>query len=228
MQCSHAGLTGIRLSHDDSPSPAVTASLIALRDRLNSKFPKGLTDCVLGYRTLTVFFEPAELSRETLLGAISDLDSKLGVASNKSQYSSRTIELPVWYAEESGQDLSTVAERSGLSVAAVIELHSSTAYNAYATGFAPGFCYLGEVSEQLEMPRLGTPRRAVPPGSVAIADRQTAVYPSRSPGGWHLLGRCPLPLFDLEQTPPGLISVGDQVSFKPISRDEFLSMGGRL
>ncbi|MBT3460236.1 MAG: carboxyltransferase domain-containing protein, partial [Halieaceae bacterium] len=99
MHCSYAGLTGIRLSHDDSPSPAVTASLITLRGRLNSKFPKGLTDCVLGYRTLTVFFDPAELSREALLGAIDDLDGKLGDTSDGNPYSGRTIELPVWYAE---------------------------------------------------------------------------------------------------------------------------------
>ncbi|MDG1065544.1 MAG: 5-oxoprolinase subunit PxpB [Luminiphilus sp.] len=228
MRWSYAGLTGIRLSYDDSPSPAVTASLLRLRDRLHTKYPKGLTDCVLGYRTLTLFFDPAALSRETLLAAIEALDDDLDAMSDFRQDSGQAVELPVWYAEESGQDLPAVAERSGLSVDAVIALHSSISYTAYATGFAPGFCYLGEVSEQLEMPRLRTPRRAVPPGSVAIADRQTAVYPSLSPGGWHLLGRCPLSLFDLEKSPPGLITVGDQVSFRPISRDEFLSLGGTL
>ena len=224
MHWSYAGLTGIRLSYDGAPSASVTASLLDLRDRLTKQYPKGLTDCVLGYRTLTLFFNPTELSREALLAAIGDLDNIVG----SQQCAGRAVELPVWYAEESGQDLAAVAEHSGLSVQAVIELHSGNQYTAFATGFSPGFCYLGNISEQLDMPRLQTPRRAVPAGSVAIADRQTAVYPAVSPGGWHLLGRCPLPLFDLEQSPPGLIAVGDQVSFKPITRDEFLSLGGTL
>lgn len=224
MRWSYAGLTGIRLSYDGSPSSTVTASFLDLRDRLTNQYPKGLTDCVLGYRTLTLFFNPAELSRETLLAAIGDLDNIVG----SQQCQGRSVELPVWYAEESGQDLAVVAEHSGLSVEAVIELHSSSQYTAFATGFCPGFCYLGNTSERLEMPRLQTPRRAVPAGSVAIADRQTAVYPTVSPGGWHLLGRCPVPLFDLNKSPPGLIAVGDQVSFKPITREEFLSLGGTL
>ena len=224
MRWSYAGLTGIRVSHDGPPSPAVTASLLALRDRLSKKWPQGLTDCVLGYHTLTLFFDPEELSRDAVVAAIDDLDSNQEIQPDMG----RTVELPVWYSEESGEDLQAVAQNSGLSMEAVIRLHSSRPYNAYATGFAPGFCYLGDVDEQLEIPRLRTPRRFVPAGSVAIADRQTAVYPKDSPGGWHLLGRCPLTLFDLGQTPPGLIAVGDQVVFKPISRDEFFSLGGSL
>lgn len=224
MHLSYAGLNGIRISLDDAPSPALTADLLELRDRITSKHPAGLTDCVLGYRTLTLFFDLAELPRETLLATIRELD---GVTASP-QCRGRMVELPVWYAEESGHDLLPVAEHSGLSVREVIDLHSSSSYNAYATGFAPGFCYLGDIPEVLEIPRLRTPRRIVPAGSVAIADRQTAVYPSASPGGWHLLGLCPTPLFNLELSPPGLIAVGDLVTFKPISRDEFFELGGTL
>ena len=107
-------------------------------------------------------------------------------------------------------------------------MHCSQVYNAYATGFAPGFCYLGDTPEPLAVPRLATPRRAVPAGSVALADRQTAVYPSASPGGWRLIGRCPLELFNLSKSPPALIAVGDRVSFKPIDKDRFVELGGQV
>ena len=182
-------------------------------------FISAIIELLLLVKLFSIFF-----LKSINVAAIGDLDNIVG----SQQCAGRAVELPVWYAEESGQDLTVVAEHSGLSVQAVIELHSGNQYTAFATGFSPGFCYLGNISEQLDMPRLQTPRRAVPAGSVAIADRQTAVYPAVSPGGWHLLGRCPLPLFDLEQSPPGLIAVGDQVSFKPITRDEFLSLGGTL
>lgn len=224
MHLSYAGLSGIRLSLDGAPSPALTADLLELRDRITSIYRTGLIDCVLGYRTLTLFFDPAELPRETLLTTLRELDG----ATATPQHRGRMLELPVWYSEESGHDLLSVAEHSGLTVEEVIDLHSSGSYNAYATGFAPGFCYLGDIPEVLETPRLRTPRRTVPAGSVAIADRQTAVYPSASPGGWRLLGLCPTPLFNLDLSPPGLIAVGDLVTFKPISREAFFELGGTL
>jgi KipI family sensor histidine kinase inhibitor len=224
MHLSYAGLNGIRLSLDGVPSPTLTADLLELRDRLTGTYPTGITDCVMGYRTLTLFFDLAELPRETLLAAIRNLDGVTVTPKNRG----RIVELPVWYAEESGHDLLSVAEYCGRTVEEVIDLHSRGIYNAYATGFAPGFCYLGDTPEVLEIPRLRTPRRTVPAGSVAIADRQTAVYPSASPGGWRLLGLCPTPLFNLVLSPPGLIAVGDAVTFKPISRDEFFDLGGTV
>ena len=105
-------------------------------------------------------------------------------------------------------------------------MHSETTYFAYATGFAPGFCYLGTLPHQLVTPRLATPRNKVPAGSVAIADLQTAVYPCESPGGWRLIGQCPQPLFDLNNTPANLLSVGDTVRFEPMSEADFYAMGG--
>jgi KipI family sensor histidine kinase inhibitor len=140
----------------------------------------------------------------------------------------RTVVLPVYYAPEVGIDLESLAERAGLSVSKVIDLHASSEYRVYAIGFAPGFAYLGEVDERIAAPRLATPRASVPRGSVAIADRQTAVYPSVSPGGWNLIGRCPVPMFDPGAQPCMPVAVGDTVHFEPISRERFLTLGGDL
>jgi KipI family sensor histidine kinase inhibitor len=110
----------------------------------------------------------------------------------------------------------------------VIALHSSNEYRVYAIGFAPGFAYLGQVDERIAAPRLATPRQRVPRGSVAIADRQTAVYPAVSPGGWNLIGRCPTRMFDPKATPVMPVAVGDKVRFEPIGLERYLELGGVL
>jgi len=145
----------------------------------------------------------------------------------------RTVVLPVYYAAEAGADLESLAARAGLPVQEVIALHTGTEYRVHAIGFAPGFAYLGEVDERIAAPRLATPRARVPRGSVAIAERQTAVYPADSPGGWNLIGRCPVPLFDRDAQsrsaePCMPIAVGDSVRFEAIDRARFLALGGDL
>jgi len=138
------------------------------------------------------------------------------------------VELPVYYSDESGPDLSVIAQRAQLTVEQVIELHQAQEYRVYAIGFAPGFAYLGEVDQRISAPRLSTPRMKVPKGAVAIADRQTAVYPSVSPGGWNIIGLCPIDMFAATVSPTMPVNVGDKVKFKAISKDEFLSLGGEL
>jgi len=184
-----------------------------------------LIDLVPSYASILVLYEPLRTDRIDLcrrlrlalqdLAAQPDLDG-------------RTVVLPVYYAEETGPDLALLAERAGLSVAQVIELHASTEYKVYAIGFAPGFAYLGQVDERIAMPRRATPRPQVARGSVGIADRQTAVYPSQSPGGWNLVGRCPVPMFDPGAQPCMPVAVGDSVRFEPIEREQFLALGGAL
>jgi len=138
------------------------------------------------------------------------------------------ITLPVYYSRESGPDLELIAERGQLSVEDVIEIHQQQEYRVYAIGFAPGFAYLGEVDERIAAPRLATPRQKVPRGAVAIADRQTAVYPAPSPGGWNLIGLCPTRMFDPAKTPSMPVKVGDRIRFSAISRDVFIARGGEL
>ena len=136
--------------------------------------------------------------------------------------------LPAYYSPESGPDLEALAQRADLSIEEVIKIHSEMEYRVYAIGFAPGFAYLGEVDERIAAPRLSTPRTRVPRGAIAIADRQTAVYPAVSPGGWNLIGLCPTRMFDPKAEPTMPVQVGDRIRFNPISRDEFFAQGGEL
>jgi KipI family sensor histidine kinase inhibitor len=123
------------------------------------------------------------------------------------------IEIPIRYGGENGPDLADVAGATGLTPAEVVRRHTSTLYRAYFLGFAPGFAYLGRVPAELRLPRRATPRQRVPAGSVAIAGEQTAVYPLATAGGWHLLGRTDLVLWDVERNPPALIAPGAAVRF---------------
>jgi inhibitor of KinA len=139
----------------------------------------------------------------------------------------RTIEIPACYEGDFGADLAELSRRCGLTTNQVVELHSSTLYNVYFFGFVPGFAYLGELPAELAMPRRASPRRKVPPGSIGIADNQTGVYPFATPGGWQIIGRTPLRLFQPEREKMSILNVGDRVRFKPISSSEFALMQNR-
>ena len=140
----------------------------------------------------------------------------------------KKIVIPTYYGTEVGLDLETLSTEKQLSVEEIIDLHVQRLYQVYAIGFAPGFAYLGELDPILKTPRLDAPRRAVPRGSVAIADRQTAVYPKQSPGGWKILGKTPLAMFDATYTGLSLLHVGDSVQFKQITKRSFIRMGGTV
>jgi inhibitor of KinA len=133
----------------------------------------------------------------------------------------REVEIPVCYGGDFGPDLREVAASRGLSPEQVIELHTSTSYLVYFLGFVPGFAYLGELPEALVTPRLGSPRKKVPAGSVGIAGNQTGVYPFETPGGWRLLGRTPLAMFRADREHLSVLSIGDRVRFVPILRELF-------
>ena len=139
----------------------------------------------------------------------------------------RLVEILVCYGGEFGPELEKVAWLHGLKPERVIELHSSQTYHAYFLGFAPGFAYLGDLPDALATPRLATPRRKVPAGSVGIAGKQTAVYPFATPGGWNLLGRTPLHMFQVDREPMELLDVGDEVRFRPITHQEFSALENR-
>ena len=191
-----------------------------------------LVDLVPAYTSVLILYDPLRSERcdiaRRVRAALRGIERDEDVPEP-----GRTVVLPVYYAAESGADLEALAARAGLSTQQVIDLHTGTAYRVYAIGFAPGFAYLGQVDTRIAAPRLATPRPKVPRGSVAIADRQTAVYPAESPGGWNLIGRCPLPMFQRGAQPhaaPTCISlaVGDAVRFASIDRARFLALGGTL
>lgn len=197
--------------------------MLAASQRVTDAFGPALVDLVPSYTTLMVHFDLTHMSctqaRSILTAAVEGLTPAL-------EHGGQTHSLPVWYHPSVGPELSLIAERSGLSVDEVIQRHSQHEYQVFAVGFAPGFAFMGLVEPILATPRLGTPRKRVAPGSVGIADRQTAAYPVESPGGWNLVGRTPVRLFDYERDVYSLLQPGDRVRFEPVDHATFLTLGG--
>ncbi len=176
----------------------------------------GVIELVPTYRSLTLHYDPSLTRQNTLQQAILALDiDEVGVSGGQ-----RVVEIPTLYGGEYGPDIGFVAENAGMAESEVIRIHSGAAYLVYAMGFSPGFPYLGGLDPRLDTPRLKTPRTLIPGGSVGIAETQTGVYPVASPGGWQLIGRTPLRLFDPESDPPSVINAGDRVRFVPLAGEE--------
>jgi inhibitor of KinA len=173
------------------------------------------------YCSLLVKFDPLKLQHGELEGILCACLERM---QNMDLPASRVVEIPVCYGHEFGPDLKEVAAMHQMTEAKVIELHTATEYVVYFLGFVPGFAYLGELPEALVTPRLATPRRIVPPGSVGIAGNQTGVYPFVTPGGWRLLGRTPLAMFQKDRDGLSLLAIGDRVRFVPISREKFVEL----
>jgi KipI family sensor histidine kinase inhibitor len=188
---------------------------------LESQPIAGIRNLHPAYCSVLVKFDPLKWRHEQLEEI---LKQYLGRLQDVTLPAPRQVEIPVCYGGEYGPDLTDVSETHGMTSAQVIELHSSTTYVVYFLGFVPGFAYLGELPEALVTPRLATPRRRVPPGSVAIAGRQTGVYPVATPGGWRLLGRTPISMFRPDQNGFSLLSIGDRVRFTPISQEQFAAL----
>jgi len=191
---------------------------------LEKQRPPWLRNVQPAYTSLMLTFDPCQVDHAEVAAAIRQYARRAGSLHLPEP---RTLVIPVRYGDEFGPDLDTVAQIHGLKPSEVIKLHSSRTYHAYFLGFAPGFAYLGDIPEQIATPRLDTPRKKVPAGSVGIAGRQTAVYPFSTPGGWRLIGQTPVQMFRANRKPMGLISIGDKVTFRPISREEFLESAGR-
>ena len=176
----------------------------------------GVVELVPTYRSITLHYEPYLTRPDTLRRQILSLDAgESGEVGGQ-----RLVEIPTLYGGEYGPDIGFVAENAGLSEAETIKIHSGANYLVYAMGFSPGFPYLGGLDARLNTPRLKTPRTLIPAGSVGIAETQTGAYPVASPGGWQLIGRTPLKLFDPESDPPTVINAGDRVQFVPLANVE--------
>jgi inhibitor of KinA len=190
---------------------AATNSLVhAAARRIRDAALPPVAELVPGYAALTVFYEPLHTGYDDLAAAIttllSDLEPEASGASGRDHF------IPVVY---DGPDLGEVSRLTGLSRGEVVRRHAAPWYRVYLLGFVPGFAYLGDLDPGLVLARRGTPRKRVPAGSVAIAGAQTAIYPLDTPGGWHLLGRTDIPLFDPGADPPALLQAGDRVRFEP-------------
>ncbi|QKJ29187.1 5-oxoprolinase subunit PxpB [Mucilaginibacter mali] len=209
----------------------ISEELLALITRaghlLNAKPFPGFRSIVPAYTTLSVFFDPIALLNSILPGhdcltKISMyLENQLKQPADSSENKGRDMIIPVLYGSEYGPDLEELAQRHGLRPEAVTAMHTEVCYTVYMIGFTPGFAYLGGLDERLFSPRKDTPRSKVPAGSVGIAGMQTGIYPFATPGGWQIIGRTPLKMFDPEREQPALLQAGDKVSFKAIDEETF-------
>ncbi|MGF1806915.1 5-oxoprolinase subunit PxpB, partial [Aliivibrio sifiae] len=171
-----------------------------------------------------------DLTRIELRSFMSRLNLCLQKSNECGQLSSSSvvIELPVYYGKEVSLDAEEISRHTGLSFDEIVSIHSSQEYRVYAIGFAPGFAYLGNTDPRIHIPRKSTPRLSVPAGSLAIAEQQTAIYPKSSPGGWQVIGRTPINLIDFNRENLTVFEMGAKVIFKPISREEYIAMGGEI
>ncbi|MBU3022745.1 allophanate hydrolase subunit 1 [Aestuariibacter sp. A3R04] len=178
--------------------------------------PPWLKTVIPSYDSLLLVFNPYEIDNHGVYRYLKEVK-----AGGTKLRTAKHHEIPVWYGAPSANDLHLISAHTGLSHEDIIQQHTATRFKVFAVGFAPGFAYLGENPPSLSIPRLATPRSKVPAGAVAIADRQSAIYPHVSPGGWHLLGLCPLTLFDISETPSGYLQMGDTLSFYSIKEDDY-------
>jgi KipI family sensor histidine kinase inhibitor len=207
-----AGDSALLIQFADEIEDSVNDRVHALTQMLYDQQRAEIVDLVPAYSSLLVCYDPRQVSFAEMF-AFLQAALELPQAANPPE--PRLIEIPVAYGGEFGPDLAFVAQHNGLTEAEAVRLHTSVVYRVYLIGFAPGFAYLGSIPEQIAAPRLETPRTRVPAGSVGIAGRQTGIYPMETPGGWQLIGRTALRLFDPNCNPPALLRPGDRVRFVP-------------
>ncbi|WP_418319536.1 5-oxoprolinase subunit PxpB [Piscinibacter sakaiensis] len=217
-----AGDAALTIEFGDVIDPALLGAVASLdqaiaREQAAGRLP-GLVETMPTFRSLTVFFDPLLTGRAALVDALRPLFSAAG---SGAAVDGRHWRLPVCYEGDAGPDLAETAQTIGCSIDEVIALHSQTEVMVYMLGFLPGCPFMGDVAEPLRLPRRSKPRVRVPAGSVAVAAGLTTIYPWESPGGWHLLGRCPVPLFDGHRESPSLLAVGDSVRFESIGTAEY-------
>jgi KipI family sensor histidine kinase inhibitor len=202
-------------------SPELHERVIALFHAFQARHEPRIRNLHPGYASLLIDFDPLRLSHEELTSDVQQLASTHYSATGSD---ANVVTIPVCYDVEFGPDLSEVAQQAKLPTEEVIRLHSSPTYLVYFLGFSPGFVYLGGLPEILHTPRLATPRPSIAGGSVGIAGSQTGIYPVDSPGGWKLIGRTPVRMFDSEATPPTRLQPGDRMKFSAIDRGTFDEM----
>jgi len=211
------GDTALCVEFGDSIDRHVSALVLALAQRLEAASVSGIVELVPTFRSLMIHYDPSVLLQAELKARLAPLLAGLTAAED----SGRLWRLPACYDESLAPDLAEVASRTQLTPHQVAERHSAVTYHIYMVGFLPGYPYMGDLPPELSLPRRENPRTKVPPGSIAIATTMTAVYALESPGGWHLIGRTPVPLWDLRRDPPAILGAGDKVVFEPVSLGDY-------
>ena len=212
MEIRPASDCSLLISFGDAISPDAHQQVLQLMHAL-VPMPLGIRNLHPAFASVLIDFDPRRRSRADVELLVR---RKMAEPVEADPGERRLVEIPVCYGGAYGPDLEDVARHTGLSPGQVMERHASAEYRVYFLGFSPGFPYLGGMPTELTTPRLPAPRKRVPAGTVAIGGAQTGIYSVESPGGWRLIGRTGLPLFDAAQNPPALLQMGDRVRFVPV------------
>ncbi|MDV7339170.1 5-oxoprolinase subunit PxpB [Terasakiella sp. A23] len=188
-----------------------------LKESIAQGLITGIIETVPTFRSLTVHYDPLELLADEVEALVAPYIKAGGSVNCDSTHWS----FPVCYEGDYAPDIADVAEKTGLTIKEVVDIHQREVFDVFMLGFLPGFAFLGLLDERLQLPRRSEPRTAVPRGSVAIADQLTAIYPTVSPGGWNLIGSTPIELFDIRQKDAALLKAGDRVGFHAVSEAEY-------
>lgn len=214
-----AGDKSIVVEFGNLISEEINKKVVSLMEAIeNSAINDFIDEMIPTYRSLMINYNPLKIDFDSLLKEVKLLEKNI---KSSGTIKKNIIEIPVLYGGEYGPDIENVAKHNNLSIEEVIKIHSEKEYLIYMLGFTPGFPYLGGMDERIETPRLKVPRTKIPGGSVGIASKQTGVYPIDSPGGWQLIGRTPLKLYDPDKESPILLKAGNYVKFVPITKKEF-------
>jgi inhibitor of KinA len=212
------GDSALLVEFEERIDGAINERCIALAEAIQARDVAGVRDVVPAYRTVGIYFDPLRTDR---VGLERELHEIIRTPAQPAAARRPVVRVPVCYGGGDGPDLAEVARFAACSPVEVVALHTRAVYRVFMLGFSPGFAYLGSVDARIAAPRRATPRTAVPAGSVGIAGQQTGIYPSETPGGWQLVGRTPLRMFDFRRTPPSFLRAGDSVQFFAIGRDEW-------
>lgn len=216
-----AGDEGLLVEFGNEIHPDIHHRVYAMARAIEDASIRGVDEIVPSYRSLLVTYDPRLISFEDITDQLKGIEKTLSGVKIPEH---RRVEIPTLYGGEFGPDLDFVASHHGLPPEEVIRIHSSQDYLVYMLGFTPGFAYLGGNLEKIATPRLKKPRVEVPAGSVGIAETQTGIYPIESPGGWQIIGRTPLTLFNPLRPPHFLLQAGDIVRFIPINEEEYTDL----
>ena len=212
-----AGDLALVVELGDAISPEINRKVRSLTDALEEGGIPGVFDFLPTYRSVLVYYDPLVVTSGEVRDGIERLLESAEITDTGARH---IVHIPTLYGGDMGPDIAFVAEHNGIDEREVIHIHSGADYLVYMMGFSPGFAYLGGLDERLATPRLQSPRTEIPAGAVGIAETQTGVYPMASPGGWQLIGRTPLKLFDPARDRPVLLSAGDYVRFVPLESQE--------
>lgn len=215
------GDRGILIKFEEKIQENVLEKVLFYKDIIENSSFKQKVEVFNAYNSILISYM---FTIEDVYGEISTLKNLFREANITKNRNYKIYELPVCYDVDFGLDLEHISEQKNLKIEEIIELHTASFYQVYFIGFLPGFLYLGGLDERLKIPRKNTPRKSVKKGAVGIGENQTGIYPKSSPGGWQILGNCPVSLFDKNATPPSPFLAGDKIKFKSISKSEYFEI----